>query len=194
MLTSHEFMLANKKRKHNGNGNSAHNDIDFGNEVNFENPGNVAPEYQNKTNHRKSARPGKKPSGRYNNPKSNNRPQNNRNKDFKRPPAPKVDPDYVPEVIEGHVYDGFVQNYYREKGYGFIRCDSFEIPAFFHYSEIQLEGFKYLIKQQKVEFKARLSEDGKLQAYEVVPTELAPTQKSKVFDKDVSDQSESDSE
>ncbi len=97
---------------------------------------------------------------------------------FQRQTAPYTDP-----FDETKTYEGTVQNYYREKGYGFIRSDDFSAPLFFHYSEIQLEGFKYLIKQQKVEFTARVTEDGKLQAIMVVPTELAPTQQRKIFNR-----------
>ncbi|MCO7224158.1 cold shock domain-containing protein [Pleionea sp. CnH1-48] len=65
-----------------------------------------------------------------------------------------------------------------------MRSDDFSAPLFFHYSEIQLDGFKYLIKQQNVEFKARVTDDGKLQAIQVTPTELAPTQQRKIFNKE----------
>ncbi|MEE4244452.1 MAG: cold shock domain-containing protein, partial [Kangiellaceae bacterium] len=146
MLTSHEFMVANKKR---GNGNEKKSDkkarggntdgnyqdnqeLDFGNQQ----PRNS---FQ-----RKKAR-------------SNNAHRRN-NANYKKPQQKEANPDYVPSVEEGKVYEGIVQNYYREKGFGFIRSEDFEVPAFFHYSEIQLDGFKYLIKQQKVEFKARVSE------------------------------------
>lgn len=171
MLTSHEFMVANKKRQKNGNSNRKK-------QVN----GNVDDQHQ-QGQYNRDAKP---------HHHRGNRPQNKRFKDnnqnekqtVKQRPVDEYEKGYVPEVEEGKVYDGIVQNYYREKGYGFIRCDDFKVPAFFHYSEIQLDGFKYLIKQQKVEFKARVSDEGKLQAYEVTPTELAPTQKRQIFNKE----------
>ncbi len=172
MLTSHEFMVANKKRrkndnsqknkKHNQNGNEFYS---RGQQVD-DNQGNRQPGY------------------------SNNRQQGGQQQYQKPQHQQEYDAGYVPEVEEGKVYDGIVQNYYREKGYGFIRCEEFKVPAFFHYSEIQLDGFKYLIKQQKVEFKARVSDEGKLQAYEVNPTELAPTQKRQIFNQDKSGKSD----
>jgi CspA family cold shock protein len=164
MLTSHEFMIANKKRRNGNQSNRSEHQNGNGN---------------HKPNHQKEGR------GNYRNNKPGyprHRAAHGSQQNFQQT-RHQVDSDYVPQVEEGKVYSGIVQNYYREKGYGFIRCEDFEIPAFFHYSEIQLEGFKYLIKQQKVEFKARVSDEGKLQAYEVTPTELAPTQQRQIFNK-----------
>ncbi|WP_205859229.1 cold shock domain-containing protein [Pleionea sediminis] len=172
MLTSHEFMVANKKRRKNDNNQKNKKQHQGGNEFFSQ--------------------------GQYDDNRGNRQPGHNKNRNtqsgqgqqqqFQKPQhQQEYDNGYVPEVEEGKVYEGIVQNYYREKGYGFIRCESFKVPAFFHYSEIQLDGFKYLIKQQKVEFKARVSDEGKLQAYEVNPTELAPTQKRQIFNKDKSD-------
>ncbi|WP_245411429.1 cold shock domain-containing protein [Pleionea mediterranea] len=181
MLTSHEFMVANKKRQENGNTKKKQKHQQNGNtdypqqqyvEGNF---GHTEDDHQPQA---------KKPRHGY---QKKRHQHDNKHNPKHKPHQPDVDPNYVPEVEEGKTYEGIVQNYYREKGYGFIRCEEFKVPAFFHYSEIQLDGFKYLIKQQQVEFKARVSDEGKLQAYLVTPTELAPTQKRQIFNKDKSD-------
>ncbi|WMS87918.1 cold shock domain-containing protein [Pleionea litopenaei] len=184
MLTSHEFMVANKKRRKNDHPNrkKKSNAGQSGNTAEYsdhysENYSEGNPQYQNKP---KKNRPNQQ-RARHNHGNDNHF-QKKQNDDHLE--------GYVPEVEEGKVYQGIVQNYYREKGYGFIRAEEFKVPAFFHYSEIQLDGFKYLIKQQKVEFKARVSDEGKLQAYEVTPTELAPTQKRQIFNKDKSSNTE----
>ncbi|NVJ62510.1 MAG: cold shock domain-containing protein [Gammaproteobacteria bacterium] len=175
-------MLANKKRQKNGNSNrnkNANGNQANGNKANGNVDENRQPNHYN--------RDSKPHHNRGNRPHPNKRFKDNGNQDKPNNKARQVDEyekGYVPQVEEGKIYDGIVQNYYREKGYGFIRCEEFKVPAFFHYSEIQLDGFKYLIKQQKVEFKARVSDDGKLQAYEVTPTELAPTQKRQIFNKE----------
>ncbi len=165
MLTSHEFMVANKKRRNGDQSNRS--------------------EFQNGNGNHKQGqfKDGKNSTRGNRHGYQRQRNQYGNQQNFQKQHQP-VDNDYVPVVEEGKVYNGIVQNYYREKGYGFIRCEDFEVPAFFHYSEIQLDGFKYLIKQQKVEFKARVSDEGKLQAYEVTPTELAPTQQRQIFNKD----------
>lgn len=177
MLTSHEFMIANKKRRNNDN--NGRNKQDVNGNLADDPFGNNPPMSQPPVEHKKRQN-AKKKGGRQQARHRQQPPKANPRK--KSPDA--YEQGYTPEVVEGKVYQGIVQNYYREKGYGFIRCEDFEVPAFFHYSEIQLDGFKYLIKQQKVEFKARVSDDGKLQAFEVTPTELAPTQKRQIFNRD----------
>jgi CspA family cold shock protein len=164
MLTSHEFMIANKKRRNGNQSNRSEHQSGNG---------------SHKQSQYKEGKGGYRP-----NRPSFQRQRTQGNQQSYQKPRQEIDNDYVPVVEEGKIYNGIVQNYYREKGYGFIRSEDFEIPAFFHYSEIQLDGFKYLIKQQKVEFKARVSDEGKLQAYEVTPTELAPTQQRQIFNKD----------
>ena len=46
---------------------------------------------------------------------------------------------------------GRVKNFNKEKGYGFIKTDEGK-DLFFHYSEIQMEGFKTVSPGQIVEF------------------------------------------
>jgi CspA family cold shock protein len=53
------------------------------------------------------------------------------------------------------VYFGTVIFFYNKKGWGFIEWSKGDIKQkdmFFHYSDIQMEGFKYLKKEQKVSF------------------------------------------
>ena len=46
---------------------------------------------------------------------------------------------------------GTVKTFNKEKGYGFITSEGGE-DLFFHYSSLQMEGFKTVEKGQKVQF------------------------------------------
>lgn len=81
------------------------------------------------------------------------------------------------ELIEGETYEGEVQAWMRNQGYGFIRCKGVSETIFCHSSELKLPyEIRYLIKQQRVKFVFH-NENGKYQAQKVEPLELAPTQR-----------------
>ena len=54
---------------------------------------------------------------------------------------------------------GTVKSFNKRKGYGFINTDTGE-SAFFHYSELKMEGFKTIDLDQKVDFDVIESEKG----------------------------------
>ena len=54
---------------------------------------------------------------------------------------------------------GTVKNFNKEKGYGFIKTDEGK-DLFFHYSELQMEGFKTVNQGQTVEFEVIETEKG----------------------------------
>ena len=54
---------------------------------------------------------------------------------------------------------GIVKNFNKEKGYGFIKTDEGK-DLFFHYSELQMEGFKTVNAGQSVEFEVIETEKG----------------------------------
>ena len=54
---------------------------------------------------------------------------------------------------------GKVKKFNNEKGYGFIKTDEGK-DLFFHYSELQMEGFKTVNAGQKVEFEIIETEKG----------------------------------
>ena len=54
---------------------------------------------------------------------------------------------------------GIVKNFNNEKGYGFIKTDEGK-DLFFHYSEIQMDGFKTIAAGQNVEFEVIETEKG----------------------------------
>ena len=54
---------------------------------------------------------------------------------------------------------GTVKNFNKEKGYGFIKTDEGK-DLFFHYSELQMEGFKTATPGQNVEFEVIETEKG----------------------------------
>ena len=62
---------------------------------------------------------------------------------------------------------GKVKMFNPEKGFGFIVMEGEERDVFFHYSQIQQDGFKTIDADQKVEFDLVESEKG-LQAHNVV--------------------------
>ena len=61
---------------------------------------------------------------------------------------------------------GRVKWFNDEKGYGFIEYEDLD-DIFFHYSVIQMDGFKTLTSGQKVQFKLTSTEKG-LQAFDVL--------------------------
>lgn len=56
---------------------------------------------------------------------------------------------------------GKVRKFYNEKGYGFITSEEEKGDIFFHYSEIQSEGFKTVCEGQNVEFTLNENDRGK---------------------------------
>lgn len=54
---------------------------------------------------------------------------------------------------------GTVKNFNNEKGFGFIKTEEGK-DVFFHYSELQMEGFKTVTKGQPVEFEIIETEKG----------------------------------
>ena len=54
---------------------------------------------------------------------------------------------------------GTVKWFDSKKGYGFIESEG-EKDIFVHFSEIQLEGYKFLKDRQKVEFDLHTDEQG----------------------------------
>lgn len=55
--------------------------------------------------------------------------------------------------------EGIVKNFNKEKGYGFITTDD-EQDIFFHYSALQMEGFKTVERNQRVNFDVEETEKG----------------------------------
>ena len=60
-----------------------------------------------------------------------------------------------------------VKLFNKEKGYGFINMEGEKRDIFFHYSQIQQEGYKTVDEGQEVEFELVESERG-LQAHNIV--------------------------
>jgi CspA family cold shock protein len=54
---------------------------------------------------------------------------------------------------------GIVKTFNKQKGYGFIQGKE-ENSYFFHYSELQMKGFKTVDEGQKVEFDVKETERG----------------------------------
>ena len=61
---------------------------------------------------------------------------------------------------------GKVKLFNKEKGYGFINMEGEKRDIFFHYSQIQQEGYKTVDEGQEVEFELVESERG-LQAHNI---------------------------
>ena len=70
------------------------------------------------------------------------------------------------EAVPG--YKGVVRWFDPKKGYGFIESENVDGDIFVHFSEIQMNGFKTLEAEQRVEFSLTESEKGK-SAVNVVP-------------------------
>lgn len=63
--------------------------------------------------------------------------------------------------------EGIVKWFNPDKGYGFISREDGD-DLFVHFSEIQMEGFKTLNQDDKVQFEITTGQNGKLQASNVV--------------------------
>ena len=63
--------------------------------------------------------------------------------------------------------EGIVKWFNPDKGYGFISREDGE-DLFVHFSEIQMEGYKTLNQDDKVQFEITTGQNGKLQASNVV--------------------------
>ena len=61
---------------------------------------------------------------------------------------------------------GIVKKFDSNKGYGFIIAQEEEKDIFFHYSQIQVDGFKTINEGEEVEFELVENEIGKL-AYQI---------------------------
>jgi CspA family cold shock protein len=64
-----------------------------------------------------------------------------------------VDPEDRPSRRE-HVAQGTVKWFNADKGYGFIAPDDGTADVFVHHSAIQVDGFRSLQENQRVEFTA----------------------------------------
>ena len=69
--------------------------------------------------------------------------------------------------MEEQVFTGKVAWFNPNKGVGFIVRDDGKKDIFVHYSDIQMEGFKTLEKEEKVQFVEDLSFKDKLKAGKV---------------------------
>ena len=63
---------------------------------------------------------------------------------------------------------GVVKWFNNKKGYGFIRQEGIADDIFVHYSSIAVEGYKTLREREKVSYELTTTENGKLQAENVV--------------------------
>ena len=63
---------------------------------------------------------------------------------------------------------GTVKWFNSQKGYGFIEADSGQ-DIFIHYSNINKEGFRYLLEDDIVSFDLGTNKDGREQAVNVAP-------------------------
>lgn len=57
----------------------------------------------------------------------------------------------------------------NRRGYGFITCDETGNDCFVHQSTIQMEGFRKLLRGQRVEFEMGQDEGGRARTASVVP-------------------------
>ena len=62
---------------------------------------------------------------------------------------------------------GTVSWFNDQKGFGFIESDKFDEDVFIHFSEIEMEGFKKLDEDDRVEFEPVETDDG-LQAQSLI--------------------------
>jgi CspA family cold shock protein len=62
---------------------------------------------------------------------------------------------------------GTVKKFSNEKGYGFIKPDDGSDDVFVHHSNIQMEGYRALDEEQRVEFQTQPGRNGKTEAIEV---------------------------
>lgn len=56
------------------------------------------------------------------------------------------------ESIRVEIYTGKVAWFDKAKGYGFIQCVELDRDVYVHFSNIAMEGFKFLSKDQHVTF------------------------------------------
>lgn len=56
---------------------------------------------------------------------------------------------------------GKVKTFNKQKGYGFIKCNDLTEDIFFHYSSLQMDGFKTIDVDTDVEFELEESDKGK---------------------------------
>ncbi|NQZ11440.1 MAG: cold shock domain-containing protein [Algicola sp.] len=68
-------------------------------------------------------------------------------------------------------YRGTVKQFYTMKGYGFIIEDSGElgVDLICRHRDIEMEGFRKLVKGQKITFEVLLDNEGRYCAVSVVP-------------------------
>ena len=68
-------------------------------------------------------------------------------------------------------YRGTVKQFYTMKGYGFIIEDSGELAVdlICRHTDIQMEGFRKLVKGQKITFEIECDNQGRFCAKKVVP-------------------------
>lgn len=78
--------------------------------------------------------------------------------------------------VEGQRLKGVVKYYNIDKGFGFIAVEDGGNDVFVHQSAIQIEGFRALTKDDKVEFTFKMR-DGKENATEVSGENAAPLQR-----------------
>lgn len=55
---------------------------------------------------------------------------------------------------------GAVKRFNKDKGYGFITCED-KVDAFFHYSQLLMDGYKTVNIGQEVEFETEENEKGR---------------------------------
>jgi CspA family cold shock protein len=65
--------------------------------------------------------------------------------------------------------EGTVKMFSDDKGYGFIKPDDGGADVFVHHSNIQMEEFKKLAEDQRVEFDTQPGRNGKTEAIAVIP-------------------------
>ncbi len=67
---------------------------------------------------------------------------------------------------------GKVKAFENKKGYGFITRDDGEGDVFFHFTAINVEGYKTLGKGVQVKFDVTEDRNGRLQAEKVTPLDV----------------------
>lgn len=66
-------------------------------------------------------------------------------------------------------FEGVCKWFSNERGYGFVVPDDSDKEYFVHYSKIKMDDYKTLKAGQRVCFVLREVEDGKIQAFDVLP-------------------------
>lgn len=62
---------------------------------------------------------------------------------------------------------GTVKFFNARKGWGFIINDETKKEAFVHHSNLEVSGFRTLVKGEKVEYEEKETADGRIQAIKV---------------------------